>query len=54
MNRSKIVTGILAFAAMIRAGLDGIKKEMTPPDPVELNIFHMSEAQRNHYPCSAP
>ena len=34
----------LAFAAMIRAGLDGIKKQLTPPDPVELNIFHMSEA----------
>ena len=39
----------LAFAAMIRAGLDGIKKQLTPPDPVELNIFHMSEAQRNDY-----
>jgi glutamine synthetase len=33
----------LAFAAVIRAGLDGIKKQMTPPEPVEMNIFHMSK-----------
>ena len=36
----------LAFAVMIRAGLYGIKHKLTPPEPVELNIFHMSEAER--------
>lgn len=36
----------LAFAVMIRAGLYGIKHQLTPPEPVELNIFHMSEAER--------
>ena len=31
---------------MIRAGLYGIKHQLTPPEPVELNIFNMSEAER--------
>jgi len=35
----------LAFAAMIRSGLDGIKKQLAPPDPVEANIFNMSKAE---------
>ena len=29
---------------MLAAGMDGIKNKMTPPDPVEENIFHMDEA----------
>ena len=36
----------LAFAVMIRAGLDGIEKQMQPPEPVECNIFTMSVAER--------
>ena len=35
----------LAFACMIMAGLDGIKNDMTPPEPVERNIFCMSEEE---------
>ncbi len=35
----------LAFAAMIRAGLDGIKNELMPADPVEMNIFRMSKTE---------
>ncbi|MEK7528532.1 MAG: glutamine synthetase family protein [Patescibacteria group bacterium] len=34
----------LTFAVMLAAGMDGIKNKMTPPDPVEENIFHMDEA----------
>ncbi|NLF79643.1 MAG: glutamine synthetase, partial [Clostridia bacterium] len=40
----------LAFAAVIRAGLDGIKKGLSAPDPVEMNIFHMSKDElKNHH-----
>ena len=36
----------LAFAIMLRAGLDGIKKDLTPPDPVEEDIYHLDESGR--------
>ena len=35
----------LAFAAMLAAGLDGIKKGMVAPDPVEDNIWELSVKQ---------
>ncbi|MBE6911784.1 MAG: type I glutamate--ammonia ligase [Oscillospiraceae bacterium] len=35
----------LAFAAVLAAGLDGIKKNMTPPPSVESNIFEMSRKE---------
>lgn len=36
----------LAFAAMLSAGLDGIERQLTPPDPVEENIYELSATQR--------
>jgi glutamine synthetase len=36
----------LAFAVMLKAGLDGINNKITPPQPVEENIYHMDEAER--------
>jgi glutamine synthetase len=33
----------LAFAVMLAAGLDGIEKKMTPPPPVEENIYELSD-----------
>jgi glutamine synthetase len=33
----------LAFAAMLAAGLDGIAKGLTPPDPVEENVYHFDD-----------
>ncbi len=36
----------LQFAAMLAAGLDGIKKKIEPPEPVEQNIFRMSAEER--------
>ena len=36
----------LQFAAMLAAGLDGIKNKIEPPEPVEQNIFHMSAEER--------
>lgn len=34
----------LVFAVMLAAGLDGIKNKIEPPDPLEENIFELSEA----------
>ncbi len=36
----------LALAVILRAGLDGIKRELKPCEPVNQNIFHMTDAQR--------
>jgi glutamine synthetase len=36
----------LAFACMLAAGLEGIEKEYAAPEPVEENVFEMSEAER--------
>ncbi len=36
----------LAFACMLRAGLEGIKNGYSLPEPVEKDIFHMSEEER--------
>jgi glutamine synthetase len=36
----------LQFAAMLAAGLDGIEKDIYPPEPVEKDIYHMSKDER--------
>jgi glutamine synthetase len=36
----------LAFAVMLKAGLDGIKNKTAPPPPCDRNIYHMTEAER--------
>lgn len=36
----------LALAVQLKAGLDGIKNELTPPPAVDLNIFAMSSEER--------
>lgn len=35
----------LAFAAMLASGLDGVRKKMKAPDPIEENIFDFSDTQ---------
>ena len=35
----------LAFAVMLAAGLDGIKNNLMPPEPVEENVFHLSDEE---------
>ncbi len=35
-----------AYAGILAAGLDGVKKKIEPPDPVEEDVYHMTEAQR--------
>jgi glutamine synthetase len=36
----------IAFAGILAAGLDGIKRKIEPPEPVEEDIYEMSEKQR--------
>lgn len=36
----------LALAVCLAAGLDGIKKDLTPPQPIDSNIFKMSDEER--------
>jgi glutamine synthetase len=36
----------LAFAVMLKAGLDGIKNNLTPPDAVEENIYTLDDESR--------
>lgn len=39
----------LAFAVMLAAGLDGIKKKMIPPTPIEENIYEFTEDKAEQY-----
>lgn len=39
----------LAMAVMLKAGLDGIKKGIEPPPPVNRNIYEMDEEERKKY-----
>ncbi|MEW6557590.1 MAG: glutamine synthetase family protein [Elusimicrobiota bacterium] len=36
----------LAFSVMLTCGLEGIRKKLTLPEPVEKDIFHMTEEER--------
>ncbi|OPL15006.1 MAG: glutamine synthetase [Firmicutes bacterium ML8_F2] len=36
----------LAFAVMLRAGLDGILNKIEPPEPVNLNIYELSDDEK--------
>jgi glutamine synthetase len=38
----------LAFAVILRAGLDGIERELEPGPPVNKNIYKMSHRERRH------
>lgn len=35
----------LSFAALLAAGLDGVEKNMMPPDPIEDDIFEMTQEE---------
>jgi glutamine synthetase len=45
----------LAFALMLRAGLDGIKNKIDPGEPTNVNIFHLTDKEREKRGiCSLP
>ncbi|MBI4409251.1 MAG: type I glutamate--ammonia ligase [Gemmatimonadetes bacterium] len=37
----------LAFAAMLMAGLDGIRRQIEPPAPIDKDLYHLSEEERS-------
>jgi len=37
----------LGFAVVLAAGLDGVKRKIDPGDPVDLNIYDLSDEERN-------
>jgi glutamine synthetase len=39
----------LGFSAIILAGLDGVKKKIEPGDPIDKDIYHMSDRERKEY-----
>ncbi len=39
----------LAFAGMLCAGLDGIKRKVDPGDPVDEDLYHLSPSKRKEY-----
>ncbi len=39
----------LAFACMLNAGLKGVEKGYKLPEPVEMDVYHLSEAEREKY-----
>jgi glutamine synthetase len=39
----------LSLTVQIAAGLDGVEQKLTPPDPVNKNIFAMSFRERRHF-----
>ncbi len=39
----------LAFAVILSAGMDGIQKEIMPPDPISENIYVMDEAKLKRF-----
>ena len=38
----------LAMAVTLKAGLDGIRRKLDPGEPVNLNIYHLTEDERKH------
>jgi glutamine synthetase len=36
----------LAFACIVAAGMDGVKRKATPPGPIQENVYHMSSEDR--------
>ena len=39
----------LAFAVLIKAGLQGIKEKIEPPEPIEKDIYSMDDSERKDY-----
>jgi glutamine synthetase len=37
----------LAYVAVFEAGMDGIKRKLDPGEPVDVNLYRLSEAERN-------
>jgi len=40
----------IAFAAMLMAGIDGVRNKIEPPEPDDRDLFELSRAERAHVP----
>ncbi len=49
-NSDSAANPYLAFSLIVLAGLDGIKKKMEPPDPVERDLYSLEESALRNYP----
>jgi len=38
----------LTFAALLMAGLDGVKKKIEPPEPMDVDLYELEPEQRKH------
>ena len=45
-NPDPVANPYLAFAIMLKAGMEGIKNKITPPPPVEADVNNLTEKQR--------
>ncbi|MEC9489077.1 MAG: type I glutamate--ammonia ligase [Halanaerobium sp.] len=45
-NPDPACNSYLAFAVMLKAGLDGIKRKLVPPDPVDRNLYSLNRHER--------
>jgi glutamine synthetase len=43
----------LALAAMLAAGIDGIERDLTPPPPIQRNIYEMTARERSTHKVTA-
>src|SRR5213083_1362324 len=44
----KHAAALLAFAALLMAGLDGIKNKSEPPKPMDVDLYELEPAERQH------
>ncbi len=50
-NADSSANPYLAFSLIILAGLDGIKKKIEPPDPVDYDLYSLSKEKLKEYPA---
>ncbi len=49
-NADSAANPYLAFSLIVLAGIDGIKKKITPPDPVDYDLYTLPEDKLEKYP----
>jgi len=50
-NADSAANPYLAFSLVVLAGLDGIKKKIEPPEPVDYDLYSLPESKLKEYPA---